>query len=186
MSEYALALAPLIGRRRIRDRSDEELLEAIGAGDEAALAALYDRFGRVAYGVALRVPRGLALGRVVPPRAGEALDLASDARPPARGRSRAPGGPTPRRAAGRAARRRRSRCPGGSAATRAARRSAGGARKAPRRPAPGARARVLRRVYAVRACGAPRCPPRNRQEPDVRRPQPTARRPRTIEKGRVR
>src|SRR5215216_2693894 len=57
MSEYALALAPLIGRRRIRDRSDEELLEAIGAGDEAALAALYDRFGRVAYGVALRILR---------------------------------------------------------------------------------------------------------------------------------
>jgi len=61
MSEYALALAPLIGRRRIRDRSDEELLEAIGAGDEAALAALYDRFGRVAYGVALRVLRDQAL-----------------------------------------------------------------------------------------------------------------------------
>src|SRR5215208_995102 len=61
MSECALALAPLIGRRRIRDRSDEELLEAIGAGDEAALAALYDRFGRVAYGVALRVLRDQAL-----------------------------------------------------------------------------------------------------------------------------
>src|SRR5829696_3850626 len=61
MSEYALALAPLIGRRRIRDRSDEELLEAIGAGDEAALAALYDRFGRVAYGVALRILRDQAL-----------------------------------------------------------------------------------------------------------------------------
>src|SRR5215204_3517241 len=61
MSEYALALAPLAGRRRTRDRSDEELLEAIGAGDEAALAALYDRFGRVAYGVALRVLRDQAL-----------------------------------------------------------------------------------------------------------------------------
>ena len=57
MSEYALALAPLFGRRRIRHRSDEELLEAIGAGDEAALAALYDRFG----GVALRVLRDQAL-----------------------------------------------------------------------------------------------------------------------------
>src|SRR5215204_6613113 len=57
MSEYALALAPLVGRRRIRHRSDEELLEAIGAGDEAALAALYDRFG----GVALRVLRDQAL-----------------------------------------------------------------------------------------------------------------------------
>src|SRR5829696_4086566 len=61
MSEYALALAPLAGRRRTRDRSDEELLEAIGAGDDAALGALYDRFGRVAYGVALRILRDQAL-----------------------------------------------------------------------------------------------------------------------------
>src|SRR5215211_779185 len=61
MSEDTLALAPLAGRRRTRDRSDEELLEAIGAGDEAALGALYDRFGRVAYGVALRLLRDQAL-----------------------------------------------------------------------------------------------------------------------------
>ena len=61
MSEYALALAPLVGRRRTRDRSDEELLEAISAGDEAALGALYDRFGRIAYGVALRILRDQAL-----------------------------------------------------------------------------------------------------------------------------
>jgi RNA polymerase sigma factor (sigma-70 family) len=61
MSEYALALAPLVRRRRVRDRSDEELLEAIGEGDDAALGALYDRFGRVAYGVALRVLRDQAL-----------------------------------------------------------------------------------------------------------------------------
>jgi RNA polymerase sigma factor (sigma-70 family) len=62
MSEYAaLAITPLIGRRRTRDRSDEELLEAIGAGDEAALGALYDRFGRTAYGVALRILRDQAL-----------------------------------------------------------------------------------------------------------------------------
>lgn len=62
MSEYAaLALAPFAGRRRARDRSDEELLEAVGAGDEAALGALYDRFGRIAYGVALRILRDQAL-----------------------------------------------------------------------------------------------------------------------------
>jgi RNA polymerase sigma factor (sigma-70 family) len=62
MSESAvLALAPLVGRRRARERSDEELLEAIAAGDEAALGALYDRFGRAAYGVALRVLRDRAL-----------------------------------------------------------------------------------------------------------------------------
>ena len=57
MSEYALALAPLIGRRRLTQRSDEELLEAIAPGDHDALGALYDRFGRVAYGLAFRVLR---------------------------------------------------------------------------------------------------------------------------------
>jgi RNA polymerase sigma-70 factor, ECF subfamily len=61
MSEYALALAPLARRRRMRDLSDEQLLEAIAGGDERALGVLYDRFGRVAYGVALRVLRDRAL-----------------------------------------------------------------------------------------------------------------------------
>lgn len=61
MSEYALALAPLARRRRTRDLSDEQLLEAIAGGDERALGVLYDRFGRVAYGVALRVLRDRAL-----------------------------------------------------------------------------------------------------------------------------
>ena len=61
MSEYALALAPLARRRRVRERSDEELLDAIAAGEDDALGALYDRFGRVAYGVALRVLRDRAL-----------------------------------------------------------------------------------------------------------------------------
>jgi RNA polymerase sigma factor (sigma-70 family) len=61
MSEYALALAPLARRRRMRDLSDERLLEAIAGGDERALGVLYDRFGRVAYGVALRVLRDRAL-----------------------------------------------------------------------------------------------------------------------------
>ena len=42
--------------------TDEELLAAIARGDEEALAQLYDRYGRVAYGLALRVLRdpGLA------------------------------------------------------------------------------------------------------------------------------
>jgi RNA polymerase sigma factor (sigma-70 family) len=61
MSEYALALAPFAGRRRVQERSDEELLTAIGTGDEGALGALYDRFGRVAYGVAYRILRDQAL-----------------------------------------------------------------------------------------------------------------------------
>ncbi|HEX7626288.1 MAG TPA: sigma-70 family RNA polymerase sigma factor [Gaiellaceae bacterium] len=41
--------------------SDEELLLAIARGDERALAELYDRLGRVAYGLALRVLRDPAL-----------------------------------------------------------------------------------------------------------------------------
>jgi RNA polymerase sigma factor (sigma-70 family) len=61
MSEYALALAPLTRRRRVGERTDEALLEAIAGADEAALAELYDRFGRLAYGVALRVLRDRAL-----------------------------------------------------------------------------------------------------------------------------
>jgi RNA polymerase sigma-70 factor, ECF subfamily len=61
MSEYALALAPLAARRRVSERSDEELLEAIADGDDAALGALYDRFGRLAYGVAFRILRDQAL-----------------------------------------------------------------------------------------------------------------------------
>jgi len=61
MSEYAFALAGPISRMLVRQRSDEELLEAIAAGDESALGALYDRFGRVAYGVAVRILRDRAL-----------------------------------------------------------------------------------------------------------------------------
>ena len=41
--------------------TDEELLSAIARGDEQALAALYDRYGRIAYGLALRVLRDQAL-----------------------------------------------------------------------------------------------------------------------------
>lgn len=42
-------------------RDDEDLLLACAEGDEQALSSLYDRFGRVAYGLALRVVRDAAL-----------------------------------------------------------------------------------------------------------------------------
>jgi RNA polymerase sigma-70 factor, ECF subfamily len=44
-------------------RNEEELLAAIVRRDEQALADLYDRFGRVAYGLALRVLRDPALAQ---------------------------------------------------------------------------------------------------------------------------
>ncbi len=46
---------------RERQTSDEELLDAVASGDDAALAALYDRFGRVAYRLAYRVLRDQGL-----------------------------------------------------------------------------------------------------------------------------
>lgn len=48
-------------RSELAQRSDEALLEAAARSDEEALAALYDRYGRVAYGLALRVLRDPAL-----------------------------------------------------------------------------------------------------------------------------
>jgi RNA polymerase sigma-70 factor (ECF subfamily) len=43
--------------------TDDELIAAIGRGDEEALAELYDRYGRVAYGLALRILRDPALAQ---------------------------------------------------------------------------------------------------------------------------
>jgi RNA polymerase sigma-70 factor (ECF subfamily) len=40
---------------------DDDLLAACADGDEQALGSLYDRFGKIAYGVALRVLRDAAL-----------------------------------------------------------------------------------------------------------------------------
>jgi RNA polymerase sigma factor (sigma-70 family) len=44
-------------RGEVVDRSDEALLAQVARGDEAALGEVYDRFGRVAYGLALRILR---------------------------------------------------------------------------------------------------------------------------------
>ena len=41
--------------------SDEALLALVSRGDEAALGELYDRYGRVAYGLALRILRDRSL-----------------------------------------------------------------------------------------------------------------------------
>jgi RNA polymerase sigma-70 factor (ECF subfamily) len=61
--------AAAIRRPRQRERltasmaqlSDEALLDAVARSDEAALAELYDRFGGLAYGLALRMLRDSAL-----------------------------------------------------------------------------------------------------------------------------
>jgi RNA polymerase sigma factor (sigma-70 family) len=48
-------------KRDVAQLSDEALLEAVAGSDEAALGELYDRFGRVAYGLALRILRDASL-----------------------------------------------------------------------------------------------------------------------------
>jgi RNA polymerase sigma factor (sigma-70 family) len=50
-----------IVRKEAAQLSDEALLAAIAGSDEEALGELYDRFGRVAYGLALRILRDPAL-----------------------------------------------------------------------------------------------------------------------------
>ena len=63
MSELAVHLA---GSSRVEEprptsRSDEDVLAAIAGGDDQGLAELYDRYGRLAYGLAYRVLRDQAL-----------------------------------------------------------------------------------------------------------------------------
>ena len=48
-------------RRQVVHLSDEALVALLARADESALAELYDRFGRVAYGLALRVVRDPSL-----------------------------------------------------------------------------------------------------------------------------
>jgi RNA polymerase sigma-70 factor (ECF subfamily) len=47
--------------RETPQRSDEQLVEAIARADENAVGELYDRFGKVAYGLAFRILQDAAL-----------------------------------------------------------------------------------------------------------------------------
>jgi RNA polymerase sigma factor (sigma-70 family) len=64
MSDYAVTLSPAVGRQEAdeaREPSDEQVLEAVGRGDDDSLGVLYDRFGRPAYRLAFRILRDQAL-----------------------------------------------------------------------------------------------------------------------------
>jgi len=54
---------PTASARDLAHLSDEALLSLVASSDEGALAELYDRFGRVAYGLALRILRDEALAQ---------------------------------------------------------------------------------------------------------------------------
>jgi RNA polymerase sigma factor (sigma-70 family) len=54
---------PHAAGRDLAHLSDEALLSLVASSDDQALAELYDRFGRVAYGLALRILRDDALAQ---------------------------------------------------------------------------------------------------------------------------
>jgi len=58
-----LTATPPTAGRDLAHLSDEALLSLVASSDDQALAELYDRFGRVAYGLALRVLRDEALAQ---------------------------------------------------------------------------------------------------------------------------
>src|ERR671910_1103347 len=64
MSDYAVTLSSAVGRQEsepAREPSDEQVLEAVGRGDDDALGELYDRYGRLAYRLAFRILRDRTL-----------------------------------------------------------------------------------------------------------------------------
>ena len=58
-----VTVPPPPASRDLARMSDEALLSLVASSDEDALAALYDRFGRIAYGLALRILRDPALAQ---------------------------------------------------------------------------------------------------------------------------
>jgi RNA polymerase sigma-70 factor (ECF subfamily) len=54
---------PQASSRDLAHLSDEALLSLVASSDDLALSELYDRFGRVAYGLALRILRDEALAQ---------------------------------------------------------------------------------------------------------------------------
>jgi RNA polymerase sigma factor (sigma-70 family) len=66
MTALVTAPPPVSGSKEPHDLahlSDESLLSLVASSDDGALAELYDRFGRVAYGLALRILRDEALAQ---------------------------------------------------------------------------------------------------------------------------
>ena len=61
MTALLTTLPPVMGD--LAQVSDEALVSLVASYDEQALAELYDRFGRVAYGLALRILRDEALAQ---------------------------------------------------------------------------------------------------------------------------
>jgi RNA polymerase sigma-70 factor (ECF subfamily) len=63
MTAFLTAAPPAATPRDLAHLSDEGLLSLIASSDEAALAELYDRFGGVAYGLALKILRDETLAQ---------------------------------------------------------------------------------------------------------------------------